>query len=368
MTKIVVLSRRSILHPLTGGAGRYVHEIFRRLSDRYDVTVLAEGKKTDPSIVELDNITYVNLRGPLVRIRVLLRYLARHLRSSDILVDHADVAIPWLSPILPIRRRITIVHQLLREIYYYELHHPWADLGFFAEPYLYRLYSGSRIVASQTSTAEELMALGILGKYICVIKPACNNIAHQVLPLEKRDNAIVCVTRLMRYKGLQYAIVAFREVLKNSPNTKLRIAGSGRYGGELLDKVKQLGIEDNVEFLGRVSEKEKFGLLSKSRAALFPSVRDGYGISVIEANSVGTPVVGWDVPGPKDSIKDNVTGLLATFPDETAFAKCLQTLLIDDSTWSRFSDNALKWANDHSWDRSADEFGRLIEDVLSGDL
>src|SRR5439155_25096082 len=106
---------------------------------------------------------------------------------------------------------------------------------------------------------------------------------------------------------------------------------------------------------------EKFGLLSSSRAALFPSIRDGYGISVIEANSVGTPVVGWDVPGPKDSIQSDVTGLLSTFPDGAGLAKSIQTLLSNGTTGNRFSSNALKWADSHSWDRSADQYRRLIE-------
>src|SRR5207245_7430507 len=101
---------------------------------------------------------------------------------------------------------------------------------------------------------------------------------------------------------------------------------------------------------GRVSDQGKFDLFRGSRIAVATSVRDGYGISVIDANSVGTPVVGWDVPGLRDSIVDKKTGLLAPFPDEAILAEGIVTLLADDRYWSTLSCNAVNWARQHSCD------------------
>ena len=170
----------------------------------------------------------------------------------------------------------------------------------------------------------------------------------------------------MKYKGLQLAFKAFSRVVNRFPDAKLIVAGSGPYKQELAKMTLDLGISTNVEFLGRVSEGSKFKLYGESRVAISPSYREGFGISVIEANSVGTPVVGWDVPGSRDSIVDGTTGLLAPFPDDRAFADRIFTLLTDDQTWLNFSESALKWARGHSWDNSAKDFEKVIENTLAG--
>lgn len=367
MPRVVILSRRDITHPLSGGAGRYVHEIFRRLTSRYSVTVLAEGGPTRKSVEEIDGITYRHFPGALHRMLLPTRYITKFAGNTDLLVDNADVGIPWFSPFYCRKPRITIVHQLVREIFYDELPRPLSDLGYALEPLLYRLYSASRIVAASKSTARDLQYCGISEKNINVVSPGCANPGLGRTPLTDRlPKTIGCVSRLMKYKGLQLALKAFSKVVSRSPDAKLLVAGSGPYKQELAKMALDLGISTNVEFLGRVSEGSKFKLYGETRVAISPSHREGFGISVIEANSVGTPVVGWDVPGSRDSIVDGATGLLAPFPDDTAFADRIFMLLTDDRTWLNFSDSALKWARDHSWDKSAKDFENVMESTLAG--
>jgi len=129
MPRVVVLSQRSIRHPLAGGADRYVHEIFRRLTDRHSITILSAGGIRSKPIEEIDGIEYRHFPEAFHRITLPARYLTKFARKADVIVDHADVAIPWLSPLYINKPRITIVHQLVKEIYYYELSRPWADLG-----------------------------------------------------------------------------------------------------------------------------------------------------------------------------------------------------------------------------------------------
>ena len=276
------------------------------------------------------------------------------------MVDHADVAIPWLSPLYVNKPKITIVHQLVKEIYYYQLTRPWADICAQAERIVYRLYSSSLIVASSPNTARELIELGIPACRISTIIPGHDFHPGGGLPLDERDMTIACVSRLVRYKGIQFALRAFRDVLPEHPEATFKIAGTGPYESSLREITNSLGIKQHVEFLGRISEKAKFELLSRSRAAVFPSVRDGFGITVMEANSVGTPVVGWKVPGPSDSVIDGTTGLLAAFPDESAFARNLVTLLGNDPVWKHLSSNALTMSSNVSWDASARHFEEII--------
>ncbi len=113
MARIVVLSRRNILHPRAGGASRYVHEIFRRLAKSHDVTVISEGASSSKRVEEIDGLTYVNARGSLLRIRLPLSYIRKFAADSDILIDNADVAIPWLSPLFSKKPVITIIRQCI---------------------------------------------------------------------------------------------------------------------------------------------------------------------------------------------------------------------------------------------------------------
>src|SRR5207244_747495 len=138
--------------------------------------------------------------------------------------------------------------------------------------------------------------------------------------------------------------------VEDSPDSRMEIAGIGPYQEELKGMVRRFGMTKNVTFLGKVSEERKFRLYGESRVIVTPSMKEGYGISVIEANSVGTPVVGWNVSGLKDSILDNDTGLLAPFPDHQKFAECINFLLTNDSEWNRLSERAWSWAQSHSWE------------------
>lgn len=366
LARIVVLSRRGLRHPLGGGASRYVHEILRRLRDRHSVTVLSDCGADSATVEIIDGITYRNLSGPLNRLMLPVRFVAKYAKRADLLIDNADVGMPWMSPLFSPIPRLTIIHQLVREIFYDELPRPLADLGFRVEPLLYLPYRNSKVVAVSQSTARDLIGYGVRKESIDIIEPGTSNEGRSSRALENRaQGTLVCVSRLMKYKGIQLAFDALRRILQLLPDTKLIVAGSGPYETSLHDCATRMGISKNVRFLGKVSDPEKFELFMDARVALSPSMREGFGISVIEANSVGTPVVAWDVPGSRDAIVNNETGLLAPFPDAKAFADHLLTLLSDDDSWNRLSQSALKWSAAHSWDQAADRFDRSISDSLS---
>src|SRR3989449_921616 len=297
MANIVILSRRTITHPLAGGASIYLHEIFRRLTHRHDITVLSQASDGFFRTQEIDGIKYVNFGAKYIRPVLPLKYLTQYSKKADLLVDHGDVAIPWLSPLYSHTPKIAIVHQMVKEIFYYEFGRPVADVGSLVEKMIYKAYTGCPIVAVSSSTANDLYGLGINREHVHIIPPACS-IAGSKVPLEDRESmTITCVARMMRYKGLDLALGIFRDLLEKFPSARLELAGSGPHEYELRELVTTLGLSDHVHFLGRVSDFDKIKLYQSSRVLLNPSIREGYGMSVIEANSYGTPAVGWDVAG-----------------------------------------------------------------------
>jgi glycosyltransferase involved in cell wall biosynthesis len=97
-------------------------------------------------------------------------------------------------------------------------------------------------------------------------------------------------------------------------------------------------------------------LLSQSWILVVPGVREGWGLNVIEANALGVPTVAYNVPGLKDSVKNQDTGLLVENGNIQALAENLITLLEDGNKRQTLSLNALKYAKEFNWDKTANEF------------
>ena len=84
-----------------------------------------------------------------------------------------------------------------------------------------------------------------------------------------------------------------------------------------------------------------------------PSTKEGWGISVLEAASCGTPTVAYNVTGLRDSVRNGITGLLVPLNDIKGLASAIIKILTDESYRLQLSRNARKWALKFSWERSA---------------
>src|SRR2546426_3641209 len=129
MTRITVLSRRGIGHPLSGGAGRYIHEIFLRLATRYEITVLSDRGANTDTVEKIDGIVYQSFPGKFHRLLLPARYLLNFARKTDLLVDNSDVGIPWLTPFYARIPRLVVIYQVAQTILRYELASPLADIA-----------------------------------------------------------------------------------------------------------------------------------------------------------------------------------------------------------------------------------------------
>ncbi len=369
MKQIVVLSRRDITHPLSGGAGRYIHEIFRRLTSRYSITILAEGGPSSKSVEEIDGITYRRFPGTLHRMLLPARYITKFAGKTDLLIDNADVGIPWLTPFYTKVPRIVVIYQVAGNIFHHELAWPLSELAFRLEPRIYQIYKNSEVVTCSPSTKNDLVRLGVLGEKVSVIIPGIDDSFRKFDPdgLKFEDPTIVCISRFRRYKGLGYAINSMKYVLEKIPRARLIIVGNGDET-ELKEEVSRTNYAESIQILKRPPNRwneEKRFLLSRAHLFLIPSIREGYGIVVIEANACGTPAIGWSVPGVQDSIINGKTGLLVPFDDTVALAQTMVKLLTGDpQRLAELSRAAISWAREHSWDVAAQSFETTIKSVI----
>jgi glycosyltransferase involved in cell wall biosynthesis len=371
IARIVVLSQRSIRHPLAGGADRYIHEIFRRLTDRHSITILSSGGVLSKPIEEIDGIEYRHFPEAFHRIALPARYLTKFAGKTDLLIDNSDVGIPWLSPVYTRVPKILVTYQVARDIFRHELARPLSEIAVSLEPRIYSAYRNTKIVTCSPSTKDDLVSLGIQSERVSVIRPGIDDSFRGFEPdgLKFGDPTIICISRFQRYKGLSYAIRSMKFVLEKVPRARLVIVGNGD-PTELKEEVSRTDYAGSIEILERVPnnwESEKRVLLSKSHLLLIPSIREGYGIVVIEANACGIPAIGWEVPGVQDSIIDGKTGLLVHFGDTRALAETIVSCLsAEPRKIAELSKAAVEWARQHSWSRSAEEFELVIQTRLAG--
>ena len=161
--------------------------------------------------------------------------------------------------------------------------------------------------------------------------------------------------RLKRAKRPDHAIKAFAIVKEKVPNAELWVFGDGPFR-QTLERIAGPG----VKFFGNLNNVERRELLSKSWVLIVPGLREGWGLNIIEANALGVPAVAYDVPGLRDSVKNNETGLLAEDGNIKDLAEKTISILTDNPLREKLSINALNYSKQFSWEKTADEFMKLI--------
>jgi glycosyltransferase involved in cell wall biosynthesis len=158
---------------------------------------------------------------------------------------------------------------------------------------------------------------------------------------------------------------AMPRILAAVPEARLVIAGRGEAVPALERQVEALGVGHAVEFAGFVADERKVALYRRARVFVNTSEKEGWGLTVLEANACGAPAVASDSPGLRDAVRHDESGLLVRHADADAYASAILRILQDTDTWRRLRAGALAWARTFSWDRTADETEAVIARVLA---
>jgi glycosyltransferase involved in cell wall biosynthesis len=178
---------------------------------------------------------------------------------------------------------------------------------------------------------------------------------HSKIKKSKKPT-IVYLGRWKNYKRIDLLLEAFKIVKKRVKNVELWLAGD--------DKLKVKG--NGIKNFGKINEKMKKKILSEAWVFVNPSMKEGWSITVIEANACGTPAIAYDVPGLRDSIVDGKTGLLVKENGNVEkLAEAIIKVLEDEKLRKKLSKNALEYSKRFSWDKSAEEFLKVLEGVVN---
>ena len=353
--RILVINWQDIRNPLSGGAEVHFHEIFRRVAAMgHPVTLLCSVFAGAAPEEEIDGIRIVrsgsrnffNFSVPAAYRRL------RRRQTFDVVIDDLN-KIPFFTPCFVREPLLTIVHHLFGRSIYLEASLLPASYVYWSERLALRIYRRTPFAVVSESTRAELRRLGITAP-IELLPNAVDHDRYGVAPAERSPEPLIChLGRLKRYKSVEHLLRALPLVHAVLPATRLVIVGEGDHRPALEDLAGELGIREAVRFTGQVSHEEKVCWLNRAWVAVNPSPKEGWGLTVIEANACGVPVVAADSPGLRDSVQDHETGLLYPYGEIETLAAGLITLLRDRELRERMGEAARRWAGTFSWDESA---------------
>ena len=362
---LLVLNERDHANPLAGGAEVHLFELFSRLAARgFPVTLICAryrgarriDRERGIEIMRVGNRYTFYARGP-----ALARRLARTHIANAILIENL-CKLPFYGPLYSPVPVLAIVHHLFGATAFAQVSPPIAAVTYVSELGIPRIYRGVPMIAVSPSTREDLIVRGVSGSNVTVIP---NGLDHTLYaPADGEPGPVVLsLGRVEAYKRIDVVIDAMPHILRAVPGAKLLIVGRGEAVPALEQQVARLGLAEHVELRGFVSEQEKVELYRSARVFVNPSEKEGWGLTVLEANACGTPVVASDSPGLRDSVRHEQTGLLVPHGDVAACADAISRILRDEDEWRRLRRGALAWAAGFRWDAVTDQVQAVLERI-----
>jgi len=352
---ILILNRRDLKHPEGGGAEVYTHEIAKSLTEKgVEVTIFCSNYEGALPEENIDGIRHLRKGNEITVHFHGFCYAFRHRQPFDLIIDEFN-GLGFFGFFLP--RSMILIHQLYRGFWFRELG-PFGVIPYIIEPLLLRCYRKKPAVTVSDSTRMDLEDMGFTN--IHVVMNALNIDPLTLIPDKEEKPTLVFLGRLKSTKKPEDALIIFRRVKAEIPETRLWVIGRGPEEKNLQKLAMDL---PDVTFYDWVPEDQKFDLLRRAHILLVPGVREGFGINVIEAASQGTPAIGYDVHGLRDSIRDGVTGMLATTPED-ASEKVIE-LLQSPSRYQTMQEQCLRYAKDFNWQKRGEEFWEVIRRYMT---
>lgn len=358
--RLLLLNWRDPWHPKAGGAELMTLRLLEELALRGWSIEWFSAAYAGAAADEVRNgIRYIRSGSQMtVHLAAYRRY--KNDQPFDVVVDEINT-IPFFTPLYMKVPHVALMHQLAREVWFYEAPLPLALAGYALEPLYLQAYRTTPVASISPSSLRSFRDMGLRGR-MEIVPISCDEPAVDEIPAKAAPPHIVTVSRVTRSKRIHHAIEAASQLAANGWEGTLHIVGGGDAGYIAeLKKMARESLNDRVIFHGRVSDEQRRNLLTSSSVIWMTSRREGWGLVITEAARRGTPAVVYDVPGLCDAVEDGVTGYVtATTP--SALADGTQKLL--NSSYARIAQNALAKSLTYSWARSGERFEAILRNVI----
>ncbi len=364
---VVALNWRDLRNPLAGGAEVHLEEILRHLGRHGHRCTLVTSHFPGAARDEQADGYRILRGGHKYSFNLAVPFLLRRLAARDppdVVLDDIN-KIPFYSPLYTRAPVLAVIPHLMGATVFQEVNPALATVLYALERPVRLIYRRSFFEVISESTRRELIGLGYPAERISVIHCGVDRQVYRPDPAVAKSAAptLLYVGRIKRYKSVDQTIRALPLVRRRVPGATLGIVGDGDGMGELRTLARRLGVEDAVRFVGFVPSAAKIRLLQEAHVVVNPSVKEGWGLTNVEANACGTVCVAADSPGLRDSVLDGRTGLLYPWGDVEALAERVVRLLSDAALRTRMEEAALGWAASLTWERCGRETQALVERI-----
>lgn len=380
-SNILFLSWRDIKSPKKGGAEVFTHQMLKNIDmDKFEITHFSPISNGLPKEEVIDGIKYIR-KGNIFTVipYAFLHYITRR-KSIDYVVDqcntHRFFTPFWVSS----SKRIFFIHQMTKEIWFRNTKAPFSYIGYYFEKLMTYIYKGNRTFTVSNSTKKDLIEMGLNSNKILILPEGIDFVPWDKNGfLEKeRDITFTYVGRFSKYKGIDATIESFGMIKKDHPDAKLWIIGKKdqRYIDEVLKPImKSYNLTEmdgtgsgDVKFFGFVSDELKLELMSRSHYLVFPSEREGWGLTITEAAAVGTPSIVYNSAGLVDAVDGGNRGYIVDENSSLGLYKMMSYVVSENVQYDYMRDMAHEYSKRFQWIRTASVFEGYMEAIMKGEL
>lgn len=361
---LLILNERDLSHPWAGGAELHIVEMAKRFVQRgYEPTLLCTRHGRSPR----EEVTPAGLR--IVRFGNRMTYylaLPRFVREEarrpgTVIMEHLN-KIPFCTPLYVPNPVVLVTHHLFGWTAFRQATPPVAAAVVALERLIPRVYRGRPFIAVSRSTRDDLIVRGVPPESVHVIP---NGLDHNLYHARDRYPAeqptILVLGRVEFYKRIDLVLRAVAKLREEIPSLQLVVVGDGRARTSLQRLAAELGIQECTLFTGFVSDEDKVAYIRRCHLVVNTSEKEGWGLTVLEANACGLPAVASDVPGLRDAVRHGETGLLVPHGNVEQLTISIRRLLLDAPLRQRLGDAAVRWAAQFSWDKAAADTLEVVE-------
>lgn len=368
--KILALNWQDLKNPMGGGAEVHLWENLKRFAaGGHEVTLLCSDFEGGGPEDFYDGVKVIRkgkrLNFNFVAPGMVRRELKR--QKYDIILEDIN-KIPFYTPVYARVPILVIIPHLFATTVFQEINFVLGSYIYIMEQPLRFVYKKYPYCVISQSTKKDLIKRGISAEQITVVECGIDEKTYSYdASVKKYENpTALYLGRVKKYKSIQHLLEAWPKILAKAPNAKLQVVGSGDYLDSLKQMAQKLGISDSVELPGFVSKESKVERFRKSWCTVYPSLKEGWGLTNIEANACGTPALAARVPGLRDSVSEGESGLLFEYGNIDEIAEKVIDVFTDQNLREKLSAGAREWAKKFNWDDSAGRMLALIEKIVGG--
>ncbi|MDO8658012.1 MAG: glycosyltransferase family 4 protein [Candidatus Levybacteria bacterium] len=375
------------LHPhftISGGAGKFVLETGKRLSQKGYIIIVISIKSESQIVSDYKKyINFIDIGGPLSsNILFWLTFPISYLKVAKILNKYKDfILFPQVFP-------------SNWWAFTYKLFHPKIKMVWMCQEPSAFIHSSQWINAVNKSYMKFFLKLfnpilSIIDKKLAVnsdyvfansyftrdyakdiykfddkkiktIYLGADLSSFKKYPVEKKENQILSVCRLTKFKNLDVLINAIKIIMQKGFTIKVKIVGDGEEKRNLMDLVKELKLNEEIVFIGNVPLNNLIKLYQRSKIFISCSVNEPFGLAAVESMSCGTPVIAVNSGGLSEIVKDKETGFLIQEKRPDILADKIIRIITDNNLLKKMSNACVYRSKFFTWDKTVEKMTKFI--------